>query len=135
MTAGGALLLDRSMVARWLDVVESVPARSASDVRMRDELRKALAVPFAIAAATRAADALARHAMSPVSHADTDQADAVPFGHELTTRAAAAALGVCTRTVRRWCYLGEHHPNRLRSRRRRGVLLVSGFDVDARVGG
>lgn len=123
------VVLPRATVRRVLELVELVPASSALDVQVREELRRGLSV----AAASRVGALLAtspRHAVSAVSATAAMVADDRPFGDELSTEQAAAQLGVSERTVRRRCHLPRSHPDALRSRGR-GVLRVSAVDVDA----
>lgn len=126
-------MLPRSTVAALLEQLERVPARSVADVRAREELRRSLRLSAAarVGALLAAADTPTRPQMSG---ALVGQADPRPFGDELTTEQAAERLGVSARQVGRRCHFDPGHPDALRSRRRRGALVVSGFDVAASAG-
>src|SRR5438034_113252 len=98
----GAALLSRSTVAGVLEQLERVPARSAAEVRVRDELRRSLALSAAVrvGALLAARDTPTRPQMSG---ALVGQGDPRPFGDELTTEQAAERLGVSARQVGRRC--------------------------------
>lgn len=126
----GLVVLDRLTVERWLTREESVAASCAADMRLREELRRGLQMSAAaqVGALLPAPDTPTGPRTSATS---LPAVDGRPFGDELTTEQAAERLGVGARQVRRRCRFPAGHPDRLRSRRSRGKLVVSGADVDA----